>query len=116
MDIQAKVHQMDAMVSRGEILDAIDQFFSSSAITSDYGGVITSDKKSMVDKMQSFLGSIAQVKGITHHRSIIEGDHSASEFTFDFDMKDGSKIHWHEIIRRVWSQDGLVIREDYFSA
>lgn len=116
MNIQARVRQMDAMVSRGEILDAVDQFFSPKVITSDYGGVTTADKEAMVQKMQDFLGSIADVKDITHHRSIIEGNNSASEFTFDFDMKDGSKIHWHEIIRRVWSQDGLVIQEDYFSA
>lgn len=53
--------------------------------------------------MEGFVSSIAQVNGITHHRAMAEGNASASEFTFDFDMKDGSKILWHEIIRRVWN-------------
>ena len=37
-------------------------------------------------------------------------------FTFDFDMKDGSKVFWHEIIRRVWNADGKVVQEEYFNA
>ena len=54
----------------------------------------------MVEKMEGFVGSIAKVNGITHHSTTIGDNISASEFTFDFDMKDGSKILWHEIIKR----------------
>jgi hypothetical protein len=46
----------------------------------------------------------------------VDGHVSASEFTFDFDMKDGSKIYWLEIIRRVWNAEGKVIQEEYFNA
>jgi len=31
-------------------------------------------------------------------------------------MKDDSKIYWHEIIRRVWNNEGKVIKESYFNA
>jgi len=70
----------------------------------------------MVTKMEGFAGAIAKVNGITHHGSIVDGNVSASEFTFDFDMQDGSKILWHEIIRRVWNDEGKVIQEEYFNA
>ena len=70
----------------------------------------------MVAKMEGFAGAIANVNGITHHHSIVDGNVSASEFTFDFDMKDGSKIYWHEIIRRIWNDQGQVIQEEYFNA
>ena len=107
---------MDAMVTKGAIVEAVEQFFAADANTSDYNDVTTSGKSQMVEKMQGFTGAIAKVNGITHHHTIVDAPLSASEFTFDFDMKDGSKILWHEIIRRRWNDDGQVIEEEYFQA
>lgn len=99
------------------VVDAVKQFFAVGASTSDHGeGGTTSDKAGMVAKMEGFAGSIAKVNGITLHHSLVEGNVSASEFTFDFDMKDGSKIYWHEIIRRIWNDQGQVVQEEYFNA
>ncbi len=50
---------------------------------------------------------------ITLHYAVAGDDVSMSEYTFNFDMKDGSNILWHEIIRRVW-KDGKVVDEQYF--
>ncbi len=116
MDVRSQVTKMDEMVSQGDIVNAVKEFFSESAATSDYGDVTTNGKDQMVEKMEGFLGSIAKVNGITHHRTLVDGDVSASEFTFDFDMKDNSRILWHEIIRRVWNDEGKVMHEQFFDA
>ncbi len=116
MNIKNQVQQMDEMVAQGAIVQAVKTFFSDQANTSDYNQIKTSDKAQMIEKMEGFVGSIAKVNGITHHHSIVDNQVSASEFTFDFDMKDGSKILWHEVIRRVWNEDGKVIAEEYFQA
>ena len=116
MNIKAAVNEMDEIVSKGAIVDAVQQFFANDATTSDYSSATTSNKEQMVQKMEGFAGSIAQVNGITHHATIVDGNESASEFTFDFNMKDGSKIYWHEVIRRTWNDQGQVIREEYFNA
>ncbi|GHE66472.1 MULTISPECIES: hypothetical protein [Roseivirga] len=116
MNIKEQVQKMDAMVSQGDIVNAVKQFFSANANTSDYGGVKTASRDQMVEKMEGFTGAIAQVNGITHHRTLVDGNASASEFTFDFDMKDNSRILWHEIIRRVWNDSGEVVEETYFDA
>ncbi|AXT62359.1 hypothetical protein D1816_18980 [Aquimarina sp. AD10] len=116
MDIKSKVAEMDSVVSTGAIVDAVQQFFADNASTSDYNGGTTINKEQMVQKMEGFAGAIAQVNGITHHATIVDGNESASEFTFDFNMKDGSKIYWHEIIRRTWNSEGKVSREEYFNA
>lgn len=116
MDVKSQVKKMDDMVSRGDIVNAVKEFFDDGAKTSDYAKVKTDDKAQMIEKMQGFLGAIANVNGITHHFTLVEGSVSASEFTFDFDMKDNSRILWHEIIRRIWSDDGKVIQEEYFDA
>jgi len=116
MNIKNQAEQMDAMVSKGAIVDAVKTYFADTANTSDYNNVTTSGKNQMVEKMEGFVGAIANVNGITHHRTIADNNISASEFTFDFDMKDGSKILWHEIIRRVWNEEGKVTAEEYFQA
>jgi len=116
MNIKEQVAQMDAMVSKGDIVNAVKDFFADDASTSDYGKVATGTKQQMVEKMEGFLGAIAAVNGITHHRSIVDGNDSASEFTFDFNMQDGSTIYWHEIIRREWNDAGKVVKEEYFDA
>jgi len=116
MDIRNQVQKMDALVSQGEIINAVDNFFCDRAQTSDYGKVTTNGKQEMINKMNGFLGAIAKVNGIQHHNTVVDGQTSASEFTFDFDMKDGSKILWHEIIKRQWDANGKVTNESYFNA
>jgi hypothetical protein len=116
MNIKEHVQKMDAIVAHGAIVDAVKEFFAEHANTSDYGNSHTTGKAEMIAKMEGFAGAIAQVNEITHHHSIVDGNVSASEFTFDFNMKDGSKIYWHEIIRRIWNDEGKVIHEEYFNA
>ena len=116
MDIKSLVQQLDMKVSQGDIVNAVKEYFADDASTSDYSNVTTVNKDQMVEKMEGFLNSIAQVNGITHHNTITDGQQSASEFTFDFDMKDNSKVLWHEIIWRTWNNHGEVIREEYFQA
>ena len=116
MDIKEQVTKMDSMIAKGAIVEAVKEFFAQDARTSDYNDLTTSGKQQMVEKMEGFTGAIEHVNGITLHRSITEGYVSASEFTFDFNMKDGSKILWHEIIRRIWNLDGEVTHEEYFNA
>ena len=116
MNIKDECTKMDGIVAQGAIVDAVKQFFAEDATTSDYGGVATTNKQQMVEKMEGFASAIAQVNGIAHHHTIVDGNVSASEFTFDFTMKDSSKIYWHEVIRRVWNDAGEVIEEGYFNA
>lgn len=116
MNLKNRVEEMDALVSKGAIVEAVRTFFADDANTSDYKNVTTSGKSQMIEKMEGFTGAIASVNGITHHHTIVDANLSASEFTFDFDMKDGSKILWHEIIRRKWNNAGQVVEEEYFQA
>lgn len=116
MSIKEQATNMDEMVSKGDIVNAVKEYFADEAETSDYSKVSTSGRSQMVEKLEGFLGAIANVNGIKHHYTIVDGNVSASEFTFDFDMKDGSTIYWHEIIRRVWNDQGKVVQEEYFDA
>jgi len=101
------------MVKKGQIVEATEKYFASSATTLDFDGTATKGKSEMITKMKGFAGAIAKVNGITLHHASTSGNVSFAEFTFDFDMKDGSKILWHEIIRSVW-ENGEIVNEEYF--
>lgn len=103
------------LMKQGKMVEATEQFYASDAETTDFTGVVTKDRDAMVEKMKGFLGSIQKVNGITFNNSAVNGDISFAEFTFDFDMSDGSKIYWHEIIRSVW-KDGKIVSERFFNA
>jgi hypothetical protein len=103
------------MVKNGLIVEATEKYFSPSAKTLDFDGTATKGKAEMVSKMQGFAGAIAKVNGIKLYNASLNGNVSFAEFTFDFDMKDGCKILWHEILRTVW-ENGLIVEEQYFKA
>ena len=115
MEIKESCQRMDALVKQGQMANAVREFFAENALTSDYNGQTTASRDEMVAKMNGFVDAIARVNGIEYHGCLIDGDRSASEFTFDFGMKDGSRILWHEIILRRW-QNGRVVHESYFDA
>lgn len=113
MEILTLVQEMDDMVQKGQIVEAVDAYFGDAAVTEDFDGTVTRNKGEMLEKMRTFLSAIEKVNGITLHHATVNDTVSMSEYTFDFDMKDGSKVLWHEIIRRVW-EDGKVVNEQYF--
>ena len=113
MSPKTALEQMDAVVSQGRIVEAVDRYFDVRAVTEDFDGTITRDKSEMLEKMRRFAGGIREVNRIQLHAQLVNGTVSMSEYTFDFDMKDGSRVLWHEIIRREW-KDGLVVKEQYF--
>jgi len=103
------------MVKKGKIVEATEKFFAPHAKTIDFDGTVTNGKSEMIAKMQGFAGAIAEVNGIILHNVALNENVSFAEFTFDFTMKDGSKVLWHEILRTIW-QNGQIVEEQYFKA
>ena len=113
MDIRKLNAEMDALVSKGEIIAAVTRYFADNAVTTDQDGTVMKSKKAHLAKMEAFVGGISKVNGIKLHHEGVGDNVTMSEFTFDFDMKDGRKVFWHEILRRVW-KDGKIVEEQYF--
>lgn len=116
MNLKQKVNEINSLVQQGAIVAAVKDYFAEDATTSDFSGVKTNNKEQMVEKMEGFANAIAKVNGIEHVNSVVNETVSYSEFIFDFNMKDGSQIFWHEIIKRHWNADGKVVLEEYFKA
>lgn len=113
MNITKQNSDLNAFALKGDMIAAVTNFFADEVTTVDHDGTVITGKAGHLAKMEGFLGGIAKVNGITLHGEASADNLSFSEFTFDFEMKDGSKIFWHEVIRRNWNE-GKVIEESYF--
>jgi len=100
------------MVTNGQIIDAAEKYFASNIKTIDFDGV-TEGKQATMKKLNDFVGSIQKVNEIALRRSASYDNVSFSEYIFSFEMKDGSKIYWHEVIRALW-ENGQIVEEQYF--
>ena len=105
--------EKNEMITKGQILEAIEKFFATDAKTVDFTGRLGNGKKDIIAGQKKTVELIQKVNEITLHRFAVGDDVTFAEFTFDFDMKDGSKIHWHEIIHSVW-KNGKIVYEEYY--
>jgi hypothetical protein len=101
------------MVTKGQIIEAAEKYFASNIRVIDFNGSVTEGKQAIMKKLNDFVGSIQKVNEIALRRSVSDDNVSFSEYIFSFDMKDGSKIYWHEIIRSLW-ENGQIVEEQYF--
>ena len=112
-NLQELSNAKNEMVTSGQIIDAAKKYFASNIKTIDFDGTVTEGKEAVMKKLNEFVGSIQQVNEIALHRAASYDNASFSEYIFSFEMKDGSKIYWHEIIRSLW-ENGQIVEEQYF--
>jgi len=112
-NLQELSNAKNEMVTNGQIIDAAEKYFASNIKTIDFDGTVTEGKQETLKKLNEFVGSIQKVDQIELLRSASYENVSFSEYIFSFEMKDGSKIYWHEVIRSLW-KNGQIIEEQYF--
>jgi hypothetical protein len=112
-NLQELSNAKNEMVTNGQIIDAAEKYFASNIKTIDFDGTVTEGKQETLKKLNEFVGSIQKVDQIKLLLSASYASASFSEYIFSFEMKDGSKIYWHEIIRSLW-ENGQIVEEQYF--
>jgi hypothetical protein len=107
------VNDMNEMVSFGQLTNAAEKYYAPNIRTIEFDGRVTEGKPAAMKKLRDFVGSIQKVKEITLLRSVSDNNASFAEFVLDLDMKDGTNIYLHEIVRSLW-ENGQVVEERYF--
>jgi hypothetical protein len=112
-NLKELVSEKNEMVTNGQILEAIEKFFAADARTVDFTGRKANSKQEAIDGQKQTVELIEKVNEISVHRVGVGDDVTFAEFIFDLDMKDGTKILWHEIIYSVW-KNGMIVFEEYY--
>ncbi|NJL75407.1 MAG: hypothetical protein HC892_10630 [Saprospiraceae bacterium] len=109
-----KLIHLDQLVSQGNFLEAIDQYFHPEVVCQSNPTDAIYGKQTKYDLIRHFLRGVAQINNCTLHSHAVGGQVTMSEHTFEFTQHDGNKLVWNEVIRRYW-KDGLVIDEKYYT-
>lgn len=112
-NLQELSKAMNEMVANGQLVDAAEKYHASNIRTIEFDGRVTEGKQAAMKKLNDFVGSIQKVKEITLIRSASDGNASFSEYILHFEMKDGSDLYLHEIVRSLW-ENGQIVEERYF--
>jgi hypothetical protein len=115
MDLKSKVTELDNMIVKGQILEAVEKFFHPNVTSMEGNEGLIEGKANKLDHLKGFFSTISAVNGITLHNQSVGDNVTMSEFTFDLQQADGNRILWNEVLRRKW-QDGLVTDERYYTA
>ena len=107
--------EKNEMVTKGQIPEAVEKFFAADARTVDFTGRKDNGKENILAEQRQMIGMVENVNEISVHRVGVGDDVTFAEFIIDLDMKDGSKIYWHEIIYSVW-KNGKIVFEEYYKA
>jgi hypothetical protein len=112
-NLQELSNTMNEMVKHGQLIDAAEKYYASNIKTIEFDGRVTEGKQAAMEKLIDFVVSIQEVKEISLLRSASDGNTSFSEYILHFEMKDGSDVYLHEIVRSLW-ENGQVVEERYF--
>ncbi|HEX5171943.1 MAG TPA: hypothetical protein VFW11_22345 [Cyclobacteriaceae bacterium] len=112
-NIREFAQDMNEMVLQGKLVEAAEKYYAPAIKTIEFDGSVTYGKESAMKKLIDFMATIKRVKRIDLLRSVSDGQASFSEFILDFEMKDGTNLYLHEIVRALW-ENGQAIEERYF--
>jgi|SRR5690606_27185462 len=112
-NLQELSNNMNEMVTNGQLVDAAEKYYAPNIRTIEFDGSVTEGRQAAMTKLKDFVGAIQKVKEITLLRSAFDGNAAFSEYMLDLDMKDGSNVYLHEIVRSLW-ENGQVVEEQYF--
>ncbi len=112
MTVKQLVEALDAEVVKGNIVDAFDRFAAEDCITRSDAHNKTTSKAHKLEILGWFFQNIARINRIERPAVQVEGDVTLSQFVFDFTNRQGERLVYQEVIRRVW-KDGKVAEEQY---
>lgn len=114
--IRDQLLKLDAMTAKGEILEALDAFYSEDCTFTEVGdGATRGDRKAQHEHLSAFFSTLQGFNGATLHSHSAGDDVTHSEWTFDMTAKDGSSIVWNEVLVRRW-RHGRVVEERFYNA
>ena len=115
-DIAKRNAELDAMTGKGEILDALENYYCENCTFIEVvDGAKRAGRQAQHDHLSGFFSSLERFNGATLHSSAVGQDVTHSEWTFDMTGGDGSSIVWNEVLVRRW-RDGKVVEEKFYNA
>jgi ketosteroid isomerase-like protein len=106
--------QLDARTGKGEILEALGEFYAEDCTFQEGNGEARVGRATQHEHLSGFFSTLKAFNGATLHASGVGDNVTLSEWTFDMEGPDGP-ILWNEILVRRWN-GGKVVSERFYTA
>ena len=112
MSIRETVQAVIDGILAGKILETFDRYYADNVVMTENGAEERVGKAANRGYEESFVNNV-EFHAATVGRVIVEGDHSAVEWTFEFTPKGGERLTQKQVAVQTW-KDGRVVREDFY--
>lgn len=113
-DLKQLDDQLNEMTAKGQILDALGEFYSPDCIFQEGNAEPRVGRATQHAHLSRFFDTLTAFNGATLRSQGVGEGVTLSEWTFDMLGADGP-ILWNEVLRREWA-DGKVVSERYYTA
>ena len=108
MPTLATLQAFAATVESNDHVGAITNFYAEDAVTRENNSPPIVSRDVLAEKERRVLASVAGVKTTRLGPLLLDGDHSAICWRFEFTRKDGSKWAMEEMALQTWRGEQLV--------
>jgi ketosteroid isomerase-like protein len=115
MNLQRLESELNDTVAKGQILEALSEFYADDCTFVEGDGSRRESKKAQHEHLSAFFATLKGFNGATLHGQSTGDDVSMSEWTFDMVGPDEESIVWNEVLVRRW-RDGKVVSERFYQA
>jgi hypothetical protein len=112
MPTLSTLHAFADTVESNDHVGAIEKFYASDAATRENGEPPIVGRDVLAERERRVLASVAGVKTTRLGPLLLDGDHSAIRWRFEFTAKDGSKRVMEEVAWQKWRGEQLI--EEHF--
>ncbi len=112
-DIAALDAELNAMIARGDALDAFEKFYADTVVMQENEQTPTVGKDANRDREKAFFASVTELRKIDVVATAVSGNTSFSQWFMDYTHKDNGDLRYHQVAVRTWA-DGKVIKEVFY--
>jgi ketosteroid isomerase-like protein len=112
MDVREGVQKVIEGIREGRILETYEEFYDENVVMSENGehervgkAVNRAYEKTFVRRAELHRAQVGTV--------LVEGDHAAIEWTFDWTPQGGGRRRFRQVALQTW-KDGRIVREDFY--
>jgi hypothetical protein len=114
-DLKTLVHDLDAMIAKGEMVEATDKFYADNCVYQEGNKAPrTGGKAGHKEYLAGFFKTVTKVNSMKLHNQTVGNGVTMSEWTFDIATSNGPVL-WNEVLRREW-ENGKVASERFYTA
>lgn len=113
--IPKKVHELNDMIIRGELLEALDKFYAGDVVMQENDLEPTSGKRANRKREEEFLENVTEFRRAEPLKVAIGSDCTMVEWHFDYTHKEWGIRDYRQVSVQEW-KDGKIIREKFYYA